>query len=231
MHRVSPCGSPLSVSLSSIFVRLSMSSVVAKVNRKPKRWEWTKARLTAVHLLAEGQLSQEKIAAKCGVTTVTIRAWCQVDEFATKLRQAMQAFDMQAMSHGYARQSVRLTLLSNLIDRQKIIVEERAKAHGKLTGGSSGLVAHEVRSVGVGENATLEDFVSFDGSLNREMRATLAQIAEETGQVSSKVELSGPGGGPISITVTVLDDIVSLVEEAKRRLKEDAIDVEPIADL
>lgn len=206
-----------------------MPALITKgIEKRPKRWEWTKARLDAVTLLAEGMLSQEKVARRVGVSISTIRAWIEVDEFATRLRQTIQAYDASVMSSGYARKSVRLTVLSNLIDRQRSIVEERAEAHAKLTGGSSGLMAHEVRSVGYGENASLEDFVSFDSALNRELRATMAQVAEETGQIASKVEVSGPGGGPISITVSVLDDIVELVEQARRRLREDAIDIESI---
>lgn len=206
-----------------------MPTLVSKGRGKTaRRWEWTKARLETVHLLAEGQLSYEKVAQRVGVSIGTIHNWLAVDEFATKLRYAVQSFDAAVMSHGLARKSVRLTVLAKLAERQQLIVDERAQAHAKLTGGSSGLVAHEVRSVGSGEDAALVDFVSFDGSLNREMRATLAQIAEETGQIASKVEVSGPGGGPISITVSVLDDIVELVEQARRRLREDAIDIESI---
>lgn len=195
---------------------------------------WTRQRIEAARLIAEDELMDTAICEKLGVKSRnTIYMWRQAPEFAARVKQLRMTWEHAILNRGICNKANRARLLQGMHDRAQQIVEDRAKkysatiANGEeagdpvIAGGRSGFIAVENRIIKThydGEN-TVEISVEkaeFDSALYREMRATLAQAAEETGQSVSKHEITGANGGPLEVNVGVLDDIVSRVEAAEK---------------
>lgn len=173
---------------------------------KPITWRWSSRKITAVGLFAD-DCTIAKAAEILHVSTTVLERWRRAPEFKARIQQVRQAWDASVMSSGIARKSKRVALLQRLQDEQIKLFESRQLQNG------NGLVAIEPKMIG----ERIIDMEVFDGSLNREMRATVNQAAEETGQLVSRTELSGPDGGPLQITIGVLDDIAERVRLAKMR--------------
>lgn len=186
---------------------------MARSANKGAKWKWDQVRLDACKLVAEGLLSYDKISAQLGVPPSTLDYWIDNPEFEAKRDEIYRAYERRVMRTGIAVRANRVAYLQNLHDRQHMIVAARAVKLVAATGGESGLIAIEERQTGYGEGATMVEDEVFDAALSKELRATIAQVADETGQSVAKHEISGPDGGPI--TIGVIDDIAARVRSAK----------------
>lgn len=184
-------------------------------------WKWTGAKLEAARMLAEDEMSNAKIAAKLDINPRTIWEWSQHEEFQAKIKQLLAAWEARIMKRGIANKARRVDFLNSLHDKHKGIIEARSKKNAKLTGGDTGLIINEKKLHGFGEDAVEIDYETFDTGFHREVRATLTQAAEETGQLTSKHELTGANGGPLEVNVGVLDDTIDRVAAARRKDEED----------
>lgn len=167
-----------------------------------------------------------KIAEKLGTTDKTLWVWQQHPEFQEKMDQIQRMYFARVMGKGMARREKRVEFLNELNQSHKRIIKQRAVKHGAtydtpsgkmptVAGGDTGLIVLEDRVTGFGESATTVQDEKFDAGFHREVRATIQQISEETGQSVSKHEVTGADGGPLKVTVGVLDDLVARVKQAR----------------
>jgi hypothetical protein len=99
----------------------------------------------------------------------------------------------EVSQHGVAVLQERVLALQNRWDRMKELIEARATAPEMqaVTGGTTGLLVHNVKSIGSGEYAERVDLYEVDAGLLREMRELEKQAAIEMGQWTEKKEHSG----------------------------------------
>lgn len=199
---------------------------------------WTKVKHEAARAIAEGEDYDKEIAARLNVHYKTLYNWQCHPEFKERIRHLRQVWGAQIMRTGIALKENRVKYLNGLHKRQDQIIQERAIKHGtksptpnvepgaamlpEVAGGGSGLIVVDERTYtpegGSGSVTTREE--SFDAALSREVRATLAQAGEETGQIVSKHELTGKDGGPLEMNIGIFDAIGERVRAARKRNEE-----------
>jgi len=161
-------------------------------------------------LLAEKDLSIIDIAAAVGVSRECIRLWQQEAEFAARVADhtAMLADLSQRFLIG--RKAYRLGNLQERLLRMQRVMDARAADPElqKAGGGDAGLFVRRLRMIGSGENAMVVEEFEFDAALDKAMRDTEKQAAQECGQWAEKKEVSGAGGGPLLLQIIeeVADD-------------------------
>lgn len=186
----------------------------------PKPWEWTRVRVRAVKLAAEDELSDEKIAKELGIGHRTVQTWQARPEFQARKKQIRAAWEARIFDLGVANKANRIKMLDGLNRKQERIMQARSEDPDidvQASGGDTGLIVKEIKRIGKGDEKMEIIEVSYDAAFSREYRATLQQAAEEMGQIVSRRELSGPDGGPIQVSIGVLDDIVSRVRAIRAR--------------
>jgi len=168
-------------------------------------WIWTRAREVAAKLVAEDEITDEEIAAKCNVIRRTLATWKQASEFKARVQEHRERIRASVLDSGYCRLENRIKLRQRVLDSFVTIADERGARpemqDSKVAGGKTGFVALQPRIIGTGENA--KSFIEQvpDTSLAAEIRTGLKELAQEVGQVVEKYELGGIGGGPLVIRV------------------------------
>ncbi len=76
---------------------------------------------------------------------------------------------------------------------------DKLKSDPDAAGGASGLIVHQVKMIGRGEEAQIVHEYVIDAGMLREMREHEKQAAMELGQWTEKREMTGNDGGPLSI--------------------------------
>lgn len=180
------------------------------------KFRWDGRRERAAVLLAEDELSDQKIADEIGVNKKTLELWKRSPEFATRIVEHVKALEAEALKFAIAKKRKRVAALQDRWDRmQQVIVErganedlgvyrfERDPETQEITGThivpgwSTGLLVRKETQ------NTLEFKV--DTGLLAELRDHEKQAAQELGQWIEKAEQSGPNGGPIQLTTRYIE--------------------------
>ncbi len=166
----------------------------------------------AARMLAECNHTITEIAAKIGVSERTIYAWSKRPDFALRRQQLASMHTERAMSLGLANRANRTLEHQEAYHLKKRLRQARGAdpRMAQIPGGDTGLLVVtdyrkvKARQPKLGANGqplvvngqpVLEDIersvpiVAFDAGLDREMRADLEQIAQETGQRVQKHEV------------------------------------------
>lgn len=164
--------------------------------QKETKFRWNKAKYEAAQLLADGEFTRQEIADKLGVQRSTIYLWLANTEFIAKVQECRDELEEAVRSSWIAQKAQRVRRLSNRLQRMQQIVEERGAdpAMQDVPGGKSGLLVHQVKAVGQGEDYQLIDLYALDAGLLREMRDHEKQAAVELGQWTEKVAPVSPDG-------------------------------------
>lgn len=153
----------------------------------------TTNREQAAVLVAEGRLTNEAIAARCGVTRRSIDRWKQhpvfqswVEEHRTAQREAIRA-------EGIANKQNRINALNCRWAGMQQVITERAEdpEMADIPGGKTGLLVKQLKSIGFGENNTVVEEYAVDTGLLKELRAHEQQAAQELGQWTESKDVSG----------------------------------------
>jgi hypothetical protein len=177
---------------------------------EPAGW-LTAQRLKAAMLVAEDELSDEQIIADVGVASrVTLWRWKENPAFQGAVAEHRIRLEASMSRFSVAKRRKRVEYLQALFDRQWSIMEQRAdEAPQRLpenvswgpgsnkpkyvAGMDTGLITHDVKSVGYGPDQELVDVYKVDTALSAEIRNTLKQAAQEVGQWTEKQEISKDG--------------------------------------
>lgn len=148
----------------------------------------------AAELLATGRIPSKEVARQIGVTPETVYRWMKDGTFAPfqqLVRDYQGRYAEQVYQRGLSRREVRVESLVNLHERMMLIVDGRAKEMSKVPGGASGLLQHDIKSVGWGAQAEIMDIYRFDAPLVEKIMEIQKEIATELGQRVEKKEISG----------------------------------------
>lgn len=170
------------------------------------KFRWTKQSTKAALLVALDELNDEQIAAKVGVSRRTLAGWKTHDDFRARVDEHVTSFRTAAAGAGIATVQGRVAALEDRWHRLRQVIEERGRADGmdKVPGGTTGLLAHDIKSVGGGIAAERVDVYSVDTALLKELREHEKQAAMELGQWTEKADLTS-GGKPIKLLPIKLD--------------------------
>jgi hypothetical protein len=164
-------------------------------------FSWTAPRERAALMVAEDELSDEKIAEACGVKRVTLHRWKQHPEFAERVAEHVQTLEAEMLQFSIAKRRKRIAALDDRWQRMQQVIEARSlemsgvDSYGDpaIPGGITGLLVHQERAIGNGQNQTIIDEYAVDTGLLRELRAHEEQAAKELGQWTEKKDLTSGG--------------------------------------
>jgi hypothetical protein len=170
-------------------------------------WEWTEDRQKAAVLLAQDELTDMEIVAQCGIAERTLYKWKKVPEFAARVKELAEEFGNALMRYAIARKQRRVALLDKTRARIEALIEARAAAleYRDAVGGFTGLLAHDVKQIGSGENAERVDVYTADVALLKELREIAKQAAIECGQCDEKAAGSN-GGQNVQVIIHIPDN-------------------------
>lgn len=171
---------------------------------EPKKANWTEAEQLAAELLAKGQDRREDIAQQVGIGVATLYRWMKNTEFMDEVNSRVEVYRNAVRLHGIGQIHRRVAAQHSRWERMQRVIQERGDdpEMANVPGGSTGLMVRTYKSVGSGDNATVVEEYSFDGSLSKAILEVERQAAQELGQWTEKTEISGdPDKPPILVTV------------------------------
>jgi hypothetical protein len=185
-----------------------MSKGVGKTRRGTGAFRWDKRKEEAALALANDELTDEQIAERAGVCRAALCLWKQNPDFAARVESYVNEFRRRVRARGIAILERRVASLDDRWSRMHRLMTERADAPEMkaVAGGSTGLLAHDVKAIGSGPLAEKVDVYTFDAALMKEIRETERQAAQELSQWTEKHEHMGKGGGPIDTRTTHVID-------------------------
>lgn len=151
-------------------------------------------------LVAEDDLSNADIAAAVGVARQTLDLWKLRPEFKARAAEHVAELEAAVSRYAVAKRRKRVAIIQGQVDRLLGVIEERAVGMAGVSFGTgTGLLVHQTKVVGTGQNQqTIDEYVVDTGTL-KELREHLKQAAQEVGQWSDKQEVTGANGGPIEV--------------------------------
>lgn len=158
-------------------------------------FRWNAQRHEAALLLAENELSDEKIAERVGVTRRTLARWKVDPEFAAQVGDNVGQIQAAMLRHSIAKKHKRLGVLDELHDKLLTVVAERAADYADVAdgevpaGGGTGVIVRQIKQIGSGRDAQVVEEFGVDVGLIREIRALQEQAAKELGQWIEKSQV------------------------------------------
>lgn len=171
-------------------------------------WSWNKKRYHAAKLVAENEVSRERLCEMVGISLPTFYNWFRTPEFKAKVAEYQADIDAEMMRLPIAKKNVRVARLNDLQRRLELVVTDREEAYSQdeqVIGGRSGAIVKQYKSVGYGKESRIVEEHAFDAALFREIRAIDEQAAKELGQWVDKGELTGKNGTPLQLTEIVIE--------------------------
>lgn len=143
------------------------------------------------------------IAEKLGIGISTLWRWRQNPKFIARVDAAVERINAALERRAVGHRARRVDRLNRDWHKLQRIVEERAtSAEMKdVPGGTTGLIVHNVKGVGRGEDFQLIDLYEVDTGLLQAIAAIEKQASQELGQWVTKQEHSGPDGASIPVSV------------------------------
>lgn len=138
----------------------------------------------AAMLVARDAQSDDSIASEVGIGRQTLVRWKNDPTFSRRVEEHRELWREHVAQTGIAVMENRVATLNDLHDRMLMVIAERARdpAMQDVPGGSTGLLVHQMKAIGTGQNQTVIDEYVFDAALVREIRAHQEQVAKELGQ-------------------------------------------------
>jgi hypothetical protein len=179
-------------------------------------FEWNAQREQVATLLAEGELTDDEIGDKVGISSRQITRWKTHPEFKAKVESISAELGDAMLKYAIARRVRRVKALDARQKKMLQVIDERSTdpKMADVPGGVTGLIVHDVKGVGKGEDYHEVDIYSVDVPLLRELREHEKQAAMELGQWAEKRELTGKDGGPM-VARTTLDLGETVLEYAR----------------
>ncbi len=158
-------------------------------------FQWTKIKEEAAQLIAEGELSDPKIAEKVGVSRQYLWVWRQSSEFAAKVDSILDDIRAALRRRAIASAERRVDRLNRDWLKLQAVIEARAADPelADVPGGNTGHIVHNVKGVGKGDDFQLIDLYEVDTGTLKELREIEKQAAQELGQWVEKSDMTSAG--------------------------------------
>jgi hypothetical protein len=162
-------------------------------NDRPFRWNAAKAR--AALSTAEDTLTDHQIASEAGVSRSALAMWRLHPAFKARVDSHIAEISERIRRHGIAVADRRIQALQRRWELMNRVIDERASSDDMqdVPGGKTGLMVHNVKSIGAGPLAERVDLYEVDTGLLRELREHEKQAAQELGQWTEKRDLTSAG--------------------------------------
>ncbi len=141
---------------------------------------WSSRMEEATLLVAQDELSNEKIAARVGVCRQTLQVWKRTPRFAARVQELRDAMAEAVKGRGIVERENRVAALNDRWEKLHAIIATRAKELADVPGGDTGLLVHRIKRVRLYMD-TLDDDSEGDATPARRRRrrpAGVAQVAE-----------------------------------------------------
>lgn len=179
---------------------------------------WTKKREQAAALVADDQLADREIAQSIGVNKVTLERWKQHPSFRARVDALVEDVRLALRAKGISDKANRVAALDDRWRRMQRVIDERAadESYADVPGWKTGLLVHQRKKIGHGEDSEVVDEFVVDVGLLRELRAHEEQAAKELGQW---VERSGLD---VRILIARMADELGLTEDEREEAVKEA---------
>jgi hypothetical protein len=145
----------------------------------------------AAALLAEDELTDDRIAEAVGVGLRTLGHWKKRPDFLDAITEHTQRVQAAMLRLDIAKRHKRVEKLNRLEEKLFTVIEARAVDMADIPGGETGVLVRQVKQIGSGPSAQIIEEYPVDAGLIREIRALQDQAAGELGQKVDKVAVSG----------------------------------------
>lgn len=181
----------------------------------------------AAQLLAEKDISATDIATAIGIARSTLWEWQQEPDFSARVAEHTKALADASQQLLIARRTYRLGNLQERLLRMQRLLDARADDPElqAARGGDTGLLVKQARMIGSGDNARLITEFEFDAALEKAMRDTEKQAAQECGDWMERQEIKGS----MRLEVTV-EETIAARRKAQEHREERLRDTEESAD-
>ena len=188
--------------------------------------KWTHKLEDAANLVADGRLSDEKIAATVSCSRSQLVRWKRHPEFAARVEENVQFYRKSLRRRGLALKERRLLEYIDEHEAIERIRKERSELYKDFPGGDSGYMVVEKKCVA----GRIVDHVRFDPTLISESLKIRKQIAIELGEWPGKPaepsrrdsdamesDVTGPDANSIrALGPETLKQILQLIQEAEK---------------
>ena len=154
------------------------------MTQEPSEFRWNGKTEEAAQLVSDGNLTYSEIAERLEVGRTTIYRWMNHPGFAARIEELNEQFRKSTAHLAIARKEKRINAANRRWLAMQKVIDQRSEAANMqdVPGGSTGLIVHNVKGVGKGEDFQLVDLYEVDTALLNEMRQTEKQAAQELGQ-------------------------------------------------
>lgn len=168
---------------------------------QPRQFRFDRRRGRIAQLLADGVLTEEEIADMVMVSRATISRLKRNVDFMARVEALVEDAAEKLRARGLLLRENRLAALAQRAKLMESVIEARASdsRYTDEPGYETGLLVHQVKAVGRGDDFQLIDLFMVDTGLLSELRATEKQAAQELGEWTEKREVAGKNGGPIRL--------------------------------
>jgi hypothetical protein len=170
-------------------------------------FEWTTGSEKAAWLLAEGRLSDDKIAEAAKVSRSRLARWKLHPEFVARVASLVDEYRQLIRRLGLSILERRVASLNDRWNRLRRIMDERSvdPSMKGVPGGTTGLLVRQLKGLGSGDTFQVVEEYAIDTTLLRELREHERQAAQELGQWVERQQFAAdPDNLPV---VKVLKDI------------------------
>lgn len=159
----------------------------------------------AAQMVADDDLTDDKIAAELGIHKATLERWKATPEFEARVEQITDAYAKRALMHGLAVQEKRISIMNELHAKLLRIIAERAAdpTMQAIPGGDTGLVVRTIKGIGKGDDYQVVEVFEVDTMTVKAIREIHNQVADEVGQ---------------KVTRSLVEIIDNLAQSARDRL-------------
>ena len=135
-------------------------------------------------------MTDEAIAADCGVTRQALAKWKVDLEFSQRVAEIVERSSQALEVEGLANKQYRIALLNMEKDKILQVIAERAAdpTMAKVPGGTTGIMVRRFKQIGTGKEATMVEEYEVDNATLSELRGAGKQAAQEAGQWTEKRE-------------------------------------------
>jgi hypothetical protein len=160
---------------------------------KRRPFKWSAIKDEAAQDLAIGLLTDEQIASKLKIGLRTLGDWKARGDFKARIESNLTEHRAQVRRRGISVIENRIAHLQHRHGLLNRVVKERGESPEmqSVAGGRTGLLVHNVKSVGAGVTAERIDLYEVDTGLLKELREHEKQVAQELGQWTEKTQHSG----------------------------------------
>lgn len=153
-------------------------------------FKWNDKKERAAWLLAEDELTDAQIAEEIQAAERSIAYWKNAPEFQARMQENLAAIRKGVLSKGIADQAQRIKAKEDRWRRLKRVIEARANdpEMQDIPGGDTGVLVHQMKGIGKGENFQVVHEYAVDTGLLAEMDRLEMDVARELGQIVDKSE-------------------------------------------